>query len=61
MEAYEKYVERQAKIASGEIQPEEDEEGEAKDPPVNPKIDLDGLGKMFDEQYPRFEIVAEIV
>ena len=39
----------------------EDEEEDAKDPPTAPKIDLESLGKLYDEQYPRFEVPAPVV
>jgi len=40
---------------------EPDDDDDKKDPPTEPKIDLESLGKQFDEQYPKFEISAPIV
>ena len=58
-EAYEKWVARQQKLASG--QQVEEEEDEQKEPPSEPKLDIESLGKQYDEQYPKFEVPAPIV
>jgi hypothetical protein len=60
IEIYERYLAKQKKIASGDYVPEDDEE-EIKDPPMAPKLDIESLGKLYDEQYVRFEIPAPVV
>ena len=40
---------------------DDDEDDESREIPVLPKFDSEGLGKQYDDQYPRFVIPPPIV